>query len=163
MPNTPTRLFALDPTTKGFGYAIFELPFRLVEWGLAHVSGEKHSGAIAQFEKFLTRFRPDALVLEDTEAPGSRRHPRVRRLIDALVKLARERGMAVHTIARSAVLKCFAPVDGIATKYSIAKRLAEHFPELAGQLPPPRKLWQSEDEHMSIFDALSLAVTSAMA
>jgi hypothetical protein len=163
MEQTPTRLFAVDPTTKGFGYAVFELPFRLVEWGLAHVSGEKHSGAIVRFEKLLARFRPDALVLEDTEAPGSRRHPRVRRLIDALVKIARERGMAVHTIARSAVLTCFSAEEGPATKYSVARRLVKHFPELAGQLPPPRKLWQSEDERMSIFDALALVVTYAMA
>ena len=34
-PTDPTRIFALDPTTKGFGYAILETPFRLVDWGLA--------------------------------------------------------------------------------------------------------------------------------
>jgi Holliday junction resolvasome RuvABC endonuclease subunit len=163
MAHTPTRIFALDPTHKGFGYAVFELPFRLVEWGLARVAGDKHAGAIARFEKLLSRFRPDAVVLEDAEAPGSRRHYRVRRLIEALLKLARERGIAVNTVARSAVLACFSSADEPATKYSIARRLAEHFPELAPELPPPRKLWQSEDERMSVFDALALAVTHASA
>lgn len=163
MENTPTRIFAIDPTTKGFGYAVFELPFRLVEWGLARIAGEKHAGAVLRFEQLLARFRPDAVVLEDAEAPGSRRQPRVRRLIEALTKLARERGIAVYTLARSAVLKCFSSPEGVATKQSIAKHLAESFPELAGQLPPPRKLWQTEHERMSIFDALSLAVTHATA
>jgi Holliday junction resolvasome RuvABC endonuclease subunit len=163
MAHTETRIFAIDPTHKGFGYAVFELPFRLVDWGLARITGDKHAGAITQFEKLIDRFRPDALVLEDAEAPGSRRHPRVRRLIDALVKLARERGIAVYTVARSAVLKCFSTADEPATKYSIAERLAEHFPDLQSKLPPPRKLWQSEDERMSIFDALALAVTHATA
>jgi Holliday junction resolvasome RuvABC endonuclease subunit len=161
MENTPTRIFAIDPTTKGFGYAVFELPFRLVEWGLARVTGEKHAGAVLRFEQLLARFRPDAVVLEDAEAPGSRRQLRVRRLIEALTKLARERGIAVYTIARSAVLKCFSSADNVATKQSIARNLAGRFPELAEQLPPPRKLWQTEHERMSVFDALALAVTHA--
>jgi hypothetical protein len=163
MDNIPTRIFALDPTTKGFGYAVFELPFRLVEWGLTRVAGEKHAGAILRFEKLLARFRPDAVVLEDAEAPGSRRQPRVRQLIKALTKIARDRGIAVYTLARSAVLKCFSSDENVATKHSIARHLAERFPELAGQLPPPRKPWQTEHERMSVFDALALAVTHATA
>jgi hypothetical protein len=37
--------------------------------------------------------------------------------------------------------------------------LAEQFPELLSKLPAARKLWESEHERMSIFDALALAVT----
>lgn len=163
MANTPTRIFSLDPTTKGFGYAVFELPFRLVEWGLTRVAGDKYAGALFRFEKLLSRFRPDAVILEDAEAPGSRRQPRVRQLIDALAKLARERGIVVYTIARSKVLACFSSPESAATKQSIARNLTERFPELAERLPRPRKPWQTEDERMSIFDALALAVTHAMA
>ena len=159
MSHTPTRIFALDPTTKGFGYAVLELPFRLVEWGLAHIAGDKHVGALLRFEQLLSRFRPDAVVFEDTTAPGSRRRPRVRELIEALVRIARERGVAVYTVARTAVLKCFSSEDEPATKYSIATRLAAHFPEIRAKLPQRRKSWQSEDERMSAFDALALAVT----
>jgi hypothetical protein len=36
--------------------------------------------------------------------------------------------------------------------------LAQRFPELAAKLPPKRKIWQSEDYRMSIFDAASLGV-----
>ena len=163
MDHIPTRIFSLDPTTKGFGYAVFELPFRLVEWGLTRVAGDKYAGALFRFEKLLARFRPDAVVFEDAEAPGSRKQPRVRQLIEGLTKLARERGIAVYTIARSKVLACFSSPENAATKYSIAKNLAERFPELAEQLPPPRKPWQTEDERLSIFDALALAVTHATA
>jgi len=163
MPNSQTRIFALDPMHKGFGYAVLELPLRLVDWGIARVKGEKHTGALAAFEKLLDRFRPDALVLEDAEAPGSRRHPRVRRLIHALVALARERGIAVFAVARTAILKCFSTADEKATKQSVAKRLAERFPELLSKLTEARKLWESVHEGMSIFDALALAVTHAAA
>lgn len=163
MPHTPNRIFALDPSNKGFGYAVFELPFRLVECGFAHVSGDKNAGATVRFEKLLIRFRPDTVVLEDAEAPGSRRHPRVRRLAETLAKLARERGIAVSTVARVAVLKCFAPADGRATKYTIAKQLSKQFPELGDCLPPPRKPWRTEDRRLAIFDAVALAVTHATA
>lgn len=161
MAQNPTRIFALDPTTKGLGYVVFELPFRLVEWGLTHVTGDKYAGAIARFQKLLDRFRPDTVVLEDPSAPGSRRSLRVRDLIQALVKLARERGVVVVTVARSAVLKCFSSEDEPATKQSIAERLTKDFPELTEKLPLPRKPWESEAARMSIFDALALAVTYA--
>src|SRR5215510_1841358 len=96
--NDPTRIFALDPTTKGFGYAVLETPFRLVDWGLAHISGEKESGAVARFEELLDQFRPDIVILEDAAASGSRRRPRVQKLLAKLQETARDRGIAVHAI-----------------------------------------------------------------
>src|SRR5436305_11406411 len=161
-PTHPPRIFALDPTTKGFGYAVLELPFRLVDWGLAHVSGEKESGAVARFEALLDQFRPDVVVLEDPAAPGSRRRPRVQKLLGTLVETARERGIEVQTLPRLAVIECFSSPDERATKYSITKRLAETFPELAEKMPQRRKIYQSEDERIATFDALALAVTYAM-
>jgi hypothetical protein len=161
-PILPPRIFALDPTTKGFGYAVLELPFRLVDWGLAHVSGEKESGAIARFEELLDQFRPDVVILEDSAASGSRRRPRVRKLLEKLQETARERGIEVQALPRLAVIECFSSPDARATKYSITKRLAETFPELAERVPQRRKIWQSEDERIATFDALALAVTYAM-
>ncbi len=159
-PTQPTRILAIDPTTKGFGYAILDLPLRLVAWGMAHIEGEKRSGAIFRFEALLDQFRPDAVVLEDTTAKGSRRNLRVRELLDTLGKIARERGIPVQTVSRLAVIAHFSK-DETATKHSIATTLAGAFPELAEKVPKKRKTWQSEDERISVFDALSLAVTFA--
>jgi hypothetical protein len=161
-PNDPTRIFAVDPTTKGFGYAVLETPFRLVDWGLAHVSGEKESGAVARFETLLDQFRPDIVILEDSTAPGSRRRPRVQKLLERLRDSARGLGIAVHMIPRLAVIECFSSLDKRATKYSITEHLAETFPELAAKVPRRRKIYQSEDERMATFDAVALAVTYAM-
>jgi hypothetical protein len=161
-PTDPTRIFALDPTTKGFGYAVFETPFHLVDWGLAHVSGEKESGAIARFEELLDQYRPDIVILEDSTAPGSRRRPRVQKLLERLRDSARGRGVAVHLIPRLAVIECFSSPDKRATKFSVTQNLAETFPELAPKMPARRKIWQSEDERIATFDALALAVTYAM-
>ena len=161
-PTDPTRIFAMDPTTKGFGYAVLETPFRLVDWGLAHVSGEKESGAIARFEELLDQYRPDIVIIEDSTAPGSRRRPRVQKLLEKLRDTVRERGMAVHMIPRLAVVECFSAPDKRATKFSITQNLAETFPELAPKMPARRNIWQSEDERIATFDALALAVTYAM-
>ena len=161
MSHNPTRILALDPSTKGFGYVLFELPSRLVAWGLAHISGDKQAGALVRLAKLLDHSQPQAVVLEDTNAPGALRRHRVRALIGALAALARERGYEVCTVARQAVLDCFSSEKERATKYSIAEDLARRFPELATKLPPHRKAWMSQDERMAIFDALALAVTHA--
>ena len=42
-------------------------------------------------------------------------------------------------------------------KYEIAIAIAKRFPELAPRLPRLRKPWMSEDDRMSIFDAIGLA------
>src|SRR3982074_3457434 len=133
-PVRPTRILAIDPTTKGFGYVILALPLHLVAWGMAHIEGEKRSGAIARFEALLDQFRPDAVVLEDTTAPGSRRYPRVRDLLETFAKVARERGIQVQTVSRLAVIAHFSK-DEAATKHSIAKTLAVDYPELAEKVP----------------------------
>lgn len=160
MPDYPTRLFAVDPFSKGIGYAVLDLPSTLAEFGLARVKGDKNSASLAQFEKLIARYHPDAVALEDAEAPGSRRCFRVRKLIGNLVSHARERGLVVHTVPRTTVRECLTTPDGPATKYAIAQWLANCFPELRATLPPRRKLWQAEDERSAIFDALAFAVTA---
>lgn len=145
--------------TRGFGYVIFEEPFYLRECGFARIEGDKYLATIAHFERLLTEFDPAAVVLEDTEAPGSRRHSRVRDLIKGLTDLGRERGITVALLARTAVVARFSSGEARATKQMIAETLVRHFPELRLKLPKPRKMWESEHEHMSIFDALALAVT----
>jgi hypothetical protein len=159
MEQSLNRILAIDPIHKGFGYAVFEPPLNLIASGLARVEGDKEAGAIAHFEKLLTDFRPNAVVLEDANAPGSRRRHRVRGLIETLATFARDRGFAVATVSRKEVIECFSSPEERATKYKIATWLAEAFPVLQAKLPLPRKLWESEDERMSIFDALALAVT----
>jgi hypothetical protein len=146
--------------TRGFGYVIFEEPFYLAECGFARVKSDKRLGTIVKFEKLLADFKPEIVVLEDAEALGSRRGPRVRELIEALATLARERGLAVSLIARTAVVARFSGGEARATKQMIAQELTRHFPELRLKLPKPRKIYESEHERMSIFDALALAVTS---
>ena len=43
-------------------------------------------------------------------------------------------------------------------KYQIASRIAEQFPELLSILPPKRRIWQSEDYRIGIFDAAAVGI-----
>ena len=145
--------------TRGFGYVIFEEPFSLADFGFARIKGDKYLATMAHFERLLGEFTPGTVVLEDAEALGSRRHHRVRGLIKGLTDLGRERGLTVALLARTEVIARFSSGEKRATKRMIAETLSRHFPEVRLKLPKPRKIYESEHEHMSIFDALALAVT----
>ena len=43
--------------------------------------------------------------------------------------------------------------------YEVARAVADHLPELAPRLPPRRKPWMSQDERMSIFEAVAFGLT----
>lgn len=152
------RVLAIDPMSKGFGFAVFEGPARLIDWGTKQARGARNHPYVKQAGELIERYHPDVLVVEDTEARGSRRWKRVRQLIPKFRTLAVTRRVRFRRISRRKVQKHFAAA-GATTKHQIAVAIAKQFPELDPRLPPPRKRWMSEDESMAIFDAASLALT----
>jgi RNase H-fold protein (predicted Holliday junction resolvase) len=82
------RVLALDPSTRGFGFAILEGPNRLIDWGVKETKTEKKQRALKLIEDFIERYQPDLIVVEDYEAKGSRRCRRVQELINDISKLA---------------------------------------------------------------------------
>ena len=156
--NAEARIFACDPTSHGFGFVIFERPNWLVDWGHAHVRPCTHDGCLERAAGLLSRYAPDIVVVEDCQSSASRRGARVRKLLTGITRFADSSGADVARISIKDVQRIFAP-NSSATKYEIAQMIAEAFPELAFRLPPPRKIWMSEDERMSIFDAAAFALT----
>ena len=151
------RVLAIDPTTKGFGFAVLEGPDGLIDWGVRHASGNRnHRNRRCREEAaaLIAQYQPEVLVVECTSAKGCRRRRRVRRLIKGLLILARQQRLRARRISRRSVLRSFGQ-SSAANKYRVAVTLTERFPELAPHLPPERKLGDSEDERMAIFDALS--------
>jgi len=133
--SSATRVLAIDPTTRGFAYVVFEGPDFLLEWGSSQArAGEKNAKCMARIRELVARYDPEVIVLENYEGPGSNRRPRVR------------------------ALRAFAAYGGT-TKRSIAVELAKCYPELSPRLPDERKCYESEDERMNLFDAASLALT----
>jgi len=152
------RVLAIDPTTKGFGFAVMEGPERLIDWGVKGVKGSKNAKSLELISDLIDQYQPDVVVVEDYSGRGSRRCKRIQELITRVIKLGSEKKVRIRDFSPVSVRKAFSESDSF-TKHQIATAIAQRLPELAPRLPPFRKCWMSEDYRMSIFDAVSFALT----
>ena len=154
------RILAVAPSTRGFGFAILEGQDMLVDWGVKTVTnGDKNSQSLKKVKELIVHYRPGVLVLENASAKSALRAPRIRRLCQQITKLASTHKMNVKLFSRDQVMKTFF-TDGQGTKYTLAEIVAKRFSdELGHKLPQKRKLGDSEDSRMNIFDATALALT----
>lgn len=152
----PYRILAIDPTSRGFAFAILEAPAFLVDWGERIVSA-KSGGLLSRVDDLLTHHEPAVLVVENVAAPGCWRRKRAREEITRMELLAVARGVRVVRVSRITVLDTFAPGK---SKYEVALRLAQVFPVLMQWLPRKRKAWMTEDARMNLFDALGFAAAA---
>jgi hypothetical protein len=154
MSSSPTRVLAIDPIPKGITFAVVEGDYLLLDWGFRIRQGETKR-LLERVEDLISRYEPDYLVVEDFEGDGSHRRPSAEKMIRALQRLAKRRGLRCRVFSREEIRQAF-PAD-MRTRSRIAECLIERHPELGDTLPPPRKWYESgEDERMSIFDAVSL-------
>ena len=152
--STPQRVLSFDVRVCRFGFAIFEGPYELLDWGVKSFRHGVNAVKVPPSEKLaslLSEFRPHVVVVE--KAP-----PRENSwLVQTVIRLARNQNVPIRLVSRAAVRKRFAGQGQ--DKHAIAMVLSTRFPELADRLPPKRKPWQSEDYRMSIFDAAALGLT----
>lgn len=154
------RVLAVDPTSFGLSFAVLEDQDRLVDWGGRwRASKSRNAQCVDAVVALMRSYEPDLLVLEDCVARGSRRCGRVQNLIRELRRVAASRTLPVLLVPPPALRQTCAGSPR-ATKHEVALALTKRFPELAQQLPPPRKTWMSEDARMNVFDAAALAVTA---
>ena len=156
------RILAIALSARGLSFAVMEGEDSLVAWGGKQAEGDKNAQALAKAEKLLDLYKPGILVLQDMEAKGSHRYPRMKRLNRQIIKAAGTRKIKVTLISgerqRSLLLG-----DTNGTKHEMAEMLAQRFPvELGSRLPAKRREWESESSRMGIFDAAALAVAFRM-
>jgi|tagenome__1003787_1003787.scaffolds.fasta_scaffold20989298_13 hypothetical protein len=158
MPRLPPHetILAIDPTSRGFAFAVLEAPAFLVDWG-ERIVPAKSGGLLLKVDELLSRYEPTLLVIEDLAVPGARRRRRASKEICSIELLALKRGVSADRVSRLAVTGAFAPAK---SKFEVALRLAESFPVLAERLPRKRKVWTTEDARMNIFDALGFAAAA---
>lgn len=156
--NRPKRVLAIAPIGMGFGYAVFEGPLSPLDWGVRRAVGNKNVRSLRKIAALFDWYRPDVVVVENYAGEGSRRGPRIQRLIRGIVSLAEKKNIRTEGYSRADIRACFVRFRAC-TKEEIARAIVEYVPELQPRLPPPRKIWMSEDARMSIFDAASLIFT----
>jgi hypothetical protein len=147
-------IVAIDPTTRGLAFVFFENG-EVLDWGERLRTPGRYD-ELGIVDRLIDGCAADVLVLEDPDAPHSRRRPRIRALLRAIVKHARRRGIAVIPIAREDVRQAWS-ARGV-NKEAVAAAIAARFPELTWIVPAQRKPGHTEDPRVNIFDAASLAL-----
>jgi hypothetical protein len=151
-------VLAVYPNTRGFAFVLFEGPLSPIDWGVKEMRGRrKHSRCVARIAAILDRYQPDILVLQDTSPTGTRRARRIINVNAAVATLAANRAIPVYAYSREEVFSAFG-YFGVSNKHSMAEVIAKHIPAFERYVPPPRKLWMSEDARMGLFDAAALAL-----
>lgn len=153
------RVLAIDPTTKGFGFAVLEGPNELVDWGVRSAAAiDKNTTTLELISELTERYRPDVIALQDCRQGNWRRCERVRDLLWEVSRLALREKISIRLISRARMKTTFAGL-GAKTKHEIAGVIAKRLPEFAPRQPRYRQPWMPEDYNMSIFDAVALALT----
>jgi hypothetical protein len=147
-------ILAVEPTSRGIAFVAFERGV-VLDWGERIRASE--GDEVRVVDSLLDGCAADLLIVEEAEAEGSKRHPRVRLLLREFVKHVRLRGIPVIEVARADLRAAWA-ARGVLNKQAVAHAIAERFPELSGVLPPMRRRGANADPRVKIFDAAALVL-----
>lgn len=154
----PALTLGVHATSHGFGWAAFEGPLSIYDWGTARASANKNDMAMRRFEALVERLQPDTLVLETFEGEGARRSERVMRLCRSMIASASIKGIRVAIYGRAEVKAAFAHL-GAADRHETAQALTRLFDVLRPLLPRRRRAWETADDRMGIFNAAAVVLT----
>ena len=149
----PERVIALDLHPLSFGYAMFEGPDELVDWGIKSFRHGVNAVKVplnVKLDLLLDMYGPDTVVIKEPRTAA------LKKLVRAITALAERRRIPVQTISAASVRKAFP--DERHNKYQIASVIAKRYTELSPRLGLRRKLWQAEKYSMSIFDAAAIGI-----
>ncbi|MBV8977717.1 MAG: crossover junction endodeoxyribonuclease RuvC [Alphaproteobacteria bacterium] len=156
--NHPALVLGVHPTSRGFGWALFESPARPLDWGIVEIRSDRNAETLKRVERLLHQYQPQVLALEQFDREPARRAGRIRKLGAQLVSLAQKNGIKPAILARSAIGTAITREPN-ATRYEIAQAIARDFDALRHRLPPKRKPWESERPNLSLFSAAACALT----
>jgi hypothetical protein len=152
-------VLAIHPTSRGFGWALFENPLVPVDWGIASVKAKRSARSLARFERLLNRYEPKVVAFEEFDEHPARRAKRIQDLCRQMITLAGGRGLYTPIYSRETIRKSFEG-SAVRTRRDIALSIAEQIEVFRHRLPRERKRWgESEDVRQSLFDAVALALT----
>lgn len=140
------------------GWVAFEGPLAMHDWALFTAKCDKNRKCLRRLARLLRELRPEVLVLEAFDETKARRGRRVRKLCEAMVRLAAENGAHVEIYAREEVSACLTAM-GAATRDEIAAAVIRHVQGFEHRMPPKRRPWMSEDPRMALFTAAALGLT----
>lgn len=155
------RILALDLHPQRFGYAVLETPTDLLDWGVRR-RYRKHeplrdSSIQRSLRSLLEMWRPSLILIKE---PSKHRTARTEKRLASLVDEVRRCRIPARSLTDHEVCSVFGSGSNM-TKYAMASMLVRQFPFLTFTLPPPRKIWKSEDYRMHMFAAVALALAAS--
>jgi len=154
----PGLVLAVHPTSKGFGWVVFEGPLAPVDWGIAGTKTHRSATAMRRLEGLLDQYHPSVVLFEAYEEGQARRGERIRELTQSMRACAENRDITVFVYSRALIAKHLLGKPK-ATRHEIAEAVSKLLPIFRPRLPRARELWHSEDTRQSLFDAGALAIT----
>lgn len=151
-------VLAIQPTSRGFGWTLFESPLSCIDWGTMTARPSRGGHILNRLERLLNRYEPSVLVIREFGRSDMHRSPRVCRFAKQIISLAETRGIYVPQYSREAIQSCFKKL-GASTRYEMAQFIAQRVDALRHMLPKRCPIWQGESAAMSTFDAAVLAFT----
>ena len=149
------RVIALDVRSRSFGFVVFEGPNEILDWGVRSFRSGANAvkaPAATKLLSLLDEFTPSAVVIRERTTRSAKKP----KLLSIIERQVRNRRVPVRFITPRDVNRAFVGFES--NKYEVASALAKQFPTLASRLPPKRKIWQSEDYRIGIFDAAAVGV-----
>jgi len=151
----PNRILAVEIRAARLGYAIFEPPKSLKDFGGAWFPTPRE--ARSRIARLLRLYSPSVLVL-----PGARkRYPRDMRIRKAIARIARDeaRKIAIPAVRMpEREFNSFFQQYSCRDKYDVAAAVASKFPDISWRLPPRPKFYDPEPSAMLYFDSVALGV-----
>lgn len=151
-------VLAVHPTTRGFGWVLFESAHTPAAWAIVHARVGREQRLVTRLKVLLDRYEPKVLVLESFEDSTTPRSPRIQRLCEAMIREAALHGIRTCIYERSTIRMVFQK-SGAYTREQIAQVIAESVDDFSHRLPPARKRWNSVDHRQCLFNAAALAIT----
>ena len=142
------NVLAMAAASTKLGY-VFLIDGTLFDWGSSKDASDSPRQAYQYTAKKIAYYRPE-LVVTELVTDESKKGQYSRSLINQIMKAAQDADVPWSVVVRE---------QRHANKFKEAQVLAERFPELKASLPPRRRWWQTEDQRMIIFEALSLGLT----
>lgn len=158
MSKVRTRFVAFDLRPQRFGYVVFELPIRLLDWGTGTYESDSGKMRETRLGRLLQMFQPSTVVLRRISIWSRRNRPATRKRANAIRAEAGRRSIPSEFV-QDKVMRAFFHKYSKRNKHEIASFVATCFPELKWKLPDRRKAWETEDWRMPVFDAAALGLT----
>lgn len=155
------RIIAIDLRSQQFGYAVFEGPKRILDYGGSQLRpGGKEGSILAarRIGQLIKLFTPSAIAVKRPDQHVATGYPGIRLITNAIRSEASAHLTPYHLIGRTEIQEAFR-IFRAANKHEIAVILAQMYPELLWKLPAKRKLGDPEHPRMVVFDAISVGFT----